>query len=264
VPFTLAHAAAALPLRRFKLVWSALVVGTFAPDIQLFLGLSGHRESHRLPQLLTFSLPMGLVVLWIFHRLLKRPLVELAPDPLRIRLLPYLRRFEFAGIRRFGAIVLSLCIGIMTHLLWDSFTHAHTWAYEHWAWLRIPETIVILGHGRVILHCSLLQYASSIIGCAALAVWIVLWYRSTSPVTTVKQPVFTPARRVIIAAAMLCLPWILGLWLAAQKGHEPADFLHAKTFADYLVLLPGTMLWLELIMYGIFTTRLLKLQRQEH
>ena len=41
MPFTLAHAAAALPLRRFKLVWSALVIGSFAPDFWLFMGLPG-------------------------------------------------------------------------------------------------------------------------------------------------------------------------------------------------------------------------------
>ena len=36
VPFTLAHGAAALPFRRLHLVFSGLLVGTFAPDFGIF------------------------------------------------------------------------------------------------------------------------------------------------------------------------------------------------------------------------------------
>jgi hypothetical protein len=43
MPFTFAHPAAVLPLRRFcpdRLVWSALVIGTVSPDLEYFVRLA--------------------------------------------------------------------------------------------------------------------------------------------------------------------------------------------------------------------------------
>src|SRR5581483_12465816 len=48
VPFTLAHPAAVLPLRRRGLVFSALVVGSMAPDFEYFFGLK-RPISHTMP-----------------------------------------------------------------------------------------------------------------------------------------------------------------------------------------------------------------------
>jgi hypothetical protein len=259
MPFTLAHAAAVLPLRRLKLVWSAVVIGTFAPDFGLFLAIpDGRRDSHHLPHLLTFALPMSLVALWIFHRLLKRPLMELAPEGLRLRLTPYLRRFEFGGWRRFTLVVCSICIGMATHVLWDSFTHPYTWAYYHWPWLRQPVVLQLFGMERVTQNYSWLQWTSSLLGCAILAAWFVLWYRSASPAGTLRKPVFAPQWRVVICLALVSLPWATALWLAAQRGHDAEDFLHVHTFADYMVLLPGSLFALELLVFGILTTRILE------
>jgi hypothetical protein len=264
MPFTLAHAAAALPLRRLKLVWSALVIGTFAPDLQYFLGLEDvHRESHTLPNLVTVATPLALLVLWAFHRWLKRPIIELAPEALRLRLLPYAGPFEFGGMRRFGAIVASIWIGIATHLLWDSFTHPYTWAYWHWAWLRESDMFPVFGEWRLMPHFRMLQYVTSIGGCLVLAAYIVIWYRSASPAKPVHSSIFTPLVRVAILALMLVLPWIAALLLAQQRGHDAEEFLHAKTFADYLILLPGVILSLELLTYGLLTTRLLKIRPLE-
>jgi hypothetical protein len=53
VPFTLAHGAAALPFRRFHLVFSALLVGTFAPDFEYLVSswlLSSGVSSEQQPQ----------------------------------------------------------------------------------------------------------------------------------------------------------------------------------------------------------------------
>jgi len=264
MPFTLAHAAAALPLRRSKLVWSALVIGTFAPDLQYFLGLAGgHRESHSFPHLIAVATPLALLVLWIFHRWLKRPLIELAPEGLRLRLLPYAGRFEFGGIRRFAAVLGSMWVGIATHLLWDSFTHPYTWIYWHCPWLRETGMFPVFDRWRPMPHVHMLQYASSILGCLALGIAIVMWYRSASPAKAVRSSIFTPAVRFAILALMLALPWIAALVMADRRGHDAEDFLHVKTFADYLILLPGLLLSIELLTYGLLTTRLLRLRQVE-
>ena len=68
MPFTLSHAAAALPFRKFKPVWPALVVGTFAPDLQYFIWISDEdRSGHHFPQAVLYTLPLALLVLWVFE-----------------------------------------------------------------------------------------------------------------------------------------------------------------------------------------------------
>ena len=65
MPFTIAHAAAALPLRKTRLVLSALVIGTMVPDLQYFLRMApDDRYGHSLRGALLLSLPLGLLTLW--------------------------------------------------------------------------------------------------------------------------------------------------------------------------------------------------------
>ena len=126
MPFTLAHAAAALPLRRTGLVWSALVIGTFAPDLEYFIILSPeNRYGHTLTGAILLSLPLALTTLWLFHRFVKAPLIELLPERLRGRLDNNRSEFHFLGPARFLWIVVSILLGIATHVLWD-FSHTQT------------------------------------------------------------------------------------------------------------------------------------------
>jgi len=63
LPFTLAHPAAVLPLRRTGLVFSALVVGSMAPDFPYFLSVSDAiRWGHSTRGVFLFCLPFGLLV----------------------------------------------------------------------------------------------------------------------------------------------------------------------------------------------------------
>jgi Domain of unknown function (DUF4184) len=62
VPFTLAHGAAALPFRRLHLVFSGLLVGTFAPDFEYFLRLSPDDGfGHTLLGTFVLTLPLALL-----------------------------------------------------------------------------------------------------------------------------------------------------------------------------------------------------------
>src|SRR5208283_2115341 len=127
MPFTLSHAAAALPFRRFKPIWPALVVGTFAPDLQYFIWVADEdRSGHHYPGVLLISLPLALLVLWILEWIVKAPLLELFPSGLQLRLQDKLEPLSFRGWRRFGSILLWICVGILTHLVWDQFTHENS------------------------------------------------------------------------------------------------------------------------------------------
>ena len=146
MPFTFVHTAAALPLRGKRLVPSALIVGTMAPDFEYFLRFSpGGGFGHTFAGAFLLSLPLALLVLWIFHAIVKAPLIRLFPEGIRMRLGAQMGRFSFGGMKRFLLIVISLLIGIATHIVWDSFTHQYTWLSDHWPLLRQTVHLPVLG-----------------------------------------------------------------------------------------------------------------------
>jgi membrane-bound metal-dependent hydrolase YbcI (DUF457 family) len=200
MPFTPAHAAAALPFLRLRLVPSALVVGTMAPDFEYFLRFApGGGFGHTLPGAFLLSLPLALMVLWIFHALLKRPVVRLFPDGLRLRIAAQSAPFRFGGARRFVLIVVSALIGIATHLLWDCFTHRDMWASRHFPWLREEERLPILG---MTAHYAMLQLGSTVLGILILCLWGWRWYRRSIPMRQAQEKSLPAARRHLVVAGI--------------------------------------------------------------
>lgn len=84
MPFTVAHAAAVLPLGRwgrYRLPMSALMIGAMTPDLPYFLPLEVSRiTTHDLPGIFRFCWPAGLAVWPIYVLLLERPTLALLPD----------------------------------------------------------------------------------------------------------------------------------------------------------------------------------------
>ena len=117
MPYPFAHPAAVLPLLRFG-VPSALVIGSLAPDLWYLVPLVQRADSHALAGLLWFCLPAGVALYLLFHLLLKEPLIAL--------LSARLSTFACRGLpaRSWGAVVLSLVVGIVTHFVWDEVTHS--------------------------------------------------------------------------------------------------------------------------------------------
>ena len=62
---------------------------------------------------------------------------------------------------RLAKIVLSILIGIATHILWDSFTHSGYWISDHLHFLRTVVSMPLFGPRPVF---GILQYLSSAIG----------------------------------------------------------------------------------------------------
>jgi Domain of unknown function (DUF4184) len=186
MPFTLAHPAAvvplAKPLNRFA-VMSALVIGSCMPDLPHFVPMGITRtQSHSLPALFWFSLPVGLVVFWVYHCFLKQPLLALAPSGLRRRLPPSLISRPRAPL---SDVLLSLLIGAATHFLWDSFTHYDGFAVAQIRWLD-TTLAQVAGHKLHIYH--VLQYGSSALGVGLLLFWTARWYLRAPEYTLGYQP----------------------------------------------------------------------------
>src|SRR5271165_803853 len=199
VPFTLAHAAAGLPLRRFNLVWSAFVIGTFAPDFEYFLRLSPRsRYGHEFPGVFTFTVPAALLVLCLFHGFMKRPLSGLLPDSLRRRLNPQIMGFQIESFRKSVIILFSTCLGIATHLLWDFLTHTR-WLYLLWPAVKPSIKIPAVG---TLTDFELVDFVCSIVGLLALGIWFARWYRRSSPTPESRTPSLTFACKVAILSGM--------------------------------------------------------------
>lgn len=200
VPFTLSHAAAAWPFRRTPLELSALVTGCFAPDFPFFIFLKPYGFSgHTLPGIFLLDLPASLVALWLFHAYLKQPLMLFLPRGVRRRMHASEGKFTFWPPARLANIVISILVGVCTHIAWDAFTHNLFWPYRHLSMLRKIVQVPVIDD---IAMYDLLQYLSSILGIVAVAIWILHWYRTTEPGEQWKAMPFRAAERLRIIVAL--------------------------------------------------------------
>jgi hypothetical protein len=172
MPFTAAHPAAILPLRR-RLIFSALVVGAMAPDFHYFITLRpGGVASHSLAGAFDLDRPLSLLALCVFHWVLKLPLISLLPEWHQQRLIRFAVPFRLGPSKRFLCITVSLLAGIFSHLIWDSFTHGRGWTVQHVALLR-SMPLQQVGIYRPMYNW--LQHASTIIGLLILMISYSRW-----------------------------------------------------------------------------------------
>ena len=249
MPFTLSHAAAALPFRRARLVPSALLIGTFAPDLEYFIRLgSGGGWGHTLAGVFGLDLPLGLATLWLFHRLVKVPLAYLLPDTVRARLTVKLAPFRFWPPLRFLHVVLSMLIGIGTHLIWDGLTHDQYWIVQHVAWLHRPFRVPGLGWWHA---SSILQLVSSVAGLLILAIWCLRWYQRTPPDSRIPANPFTAHHRHVVVAIGLTTATAIAVLRAWFGIGMPTERETADDFFSQIVVTFGALVWWQLAMWGL-------------
>jgi hypothetical protein len=167
MPWTFAHPAAVLPLRTFKRrSFGALVIGSLAPDIGYYFGgFDLAAVAHTPLGILTLCLPTGLVLIALV-RLLHRPVANLLPGPHRLALLSLPQMPRLTSPRVAWQISISVLIGAITHVAWDSFTHGTGYFVSIWPWLRAP--ILVLGTRTLPLY-EVLQHASTALGVGSLS-----------------------------------------------------------------------------------------------
>jgi hypothetical protein len=206
LPFTLAHPAAVLPLRRTRLVFSALVIGSLVPDLPYFIFLRENKGlGHSMAGVFDFCLPAGLALLWLFHGLLKRPLVMLAPEFVRRRIGEEDLQFRFGPGQRFALIIGSLLLGVATHLLWDAFTHVNGYFVEHWPTLSVT---VMTYRSMPLWHA--LQYVCSVVGVGIVVVVAGLWWMRKHPVHEPVAPEMSPRLRWFVNGVAIVLALMVG------------------------------------------------------
>jgi hypothetical protein len=250
MPFTLAHAAAGIPLRRLPLVWSAFFIGCFAPDFEYFLWLSPQNSlGHHFPGILTFTLPVALVTLWAFHQFVREPLTRLLPVRLQQKLMASVESFRWGGAKRIAAILGSVALGITSHVFWDAFTHVDTWATDLWPVLVTPVNLPLFGMRPLV---TLLQLASSVLGMAALVLWARGWYQRTEPAPELPQRHLSRKDKLVLACAMLVLASAGAVVRAIQVIGMPDTQHDVHYFVVVLAVTSIALMWWQLLALGVF------------
>ena len=167
MPWTFAHPAAAIFVRRFggaSLPLSGLVVGSLSPDFGYYVGAFGlATHAHTLRGTLDVCLPSAFVLLLIVLRL-RRVLVAPLPQPHR-RAIEGLPSPSFWTASDAARMIAALWIGAMTHVAWDSFTHASGLMVSIIAPLR---EVLFEVPGRRFATYNILQHAGTLFGLSLI------------------------------------------------------------------------------------------------
>ena len=219
MPFTPAHAVVALPFLRTGLVPAAIAIGAMMPDLPLFFPVGPrYWVTHSWPGAIYADLPVALLLLLVWRMLLRPAVPQLSPRWLRERWPrdwsgPLLAGWwdlwggrdarAPARVRAALLLVLSLSLGIASHIFWDEFTHAGRWGTE-----VIPQLATRVGPFALTAWA---QYICSTAALAILAIWGLRRLRRSTP-----QPVesviptwlvrlawwLVPAALVVVAIAV--------------------------------------------------------------
>ena len=167
MPFTFAHPAIVLPLKNVFGKWlslTGLVIGSITPDFEYFLRMKIQSNySHTSLGMLWFCLPLGMLLCFIFHGVVKKPLIANLPIVLQ-RKLSELQQINWVSYFKINwfVVVVSLLIGAYSHILWDSFTHQNGFFVEV---LHLDASI-----GTIRIY-KMLQHGSTLLGGL-----YIIWY----------------------------------------------------------------------------------------
>lgn len=240
MPFTPSHAVVALPFVRTRLVPAGIAVGAMTPDLPLFVRgmVPDYAMTHDLRWLpLTTLVAFVLLVIW---RCVLRPAVrELAPRPVAERLpgewdagaSASLREIVRGGIPAIVWLVLSLALGVATHIAWDLLTHEGRAGVQLFPvldeqWGPLPGV-------------KWLQHGSSVLGLAVLALVGAVWLARRTPVAVAR--VLPDAIRILWWLSLpLALVVSSAIALVTAGGFD-ADF--TPTHLIYGVLTKVATVW---------------------
>lgn len=173
MPFTFSHPAIVLPLalKRFRLSATGLVIGSMVPDFEYFLRMTDRsRYSHTLLGLFWFDLPLGVLICFVYHVIVRNSLFDNLPIFLKERVIIF-KSFQWPKYfsKRWVIVCVCILIGAASHVLWDAFTHETMFFVR-----KDPELSNIMRVGRINLAgYKFLQLSSSLIGLLIVIIVIV-------------------------------------------------------------------------------------------
>ncbi|WP_382304232.1 DUF4184 family protein [Herbiconiux sp. UC225_62] len=211
MPFTVSHAIVAVPFARTALPAGAVAAGAMAPDLPLFLPVGFDYEStHELPWFPVTGLVLAFLAFALW-RVVVRPVArEVSPRGLAERLPAEWsgsagdgwRSLALSG-REAALLVAALAIGVVSHIIWDGFTHAGRWG---------SALLPVLDEDMAGIPLAVwLHYLSSLLGLVAVMAWLVAWLVRRRPIA---QPRDARPRSAIFFWAVVALGTAAGAAVA--------------------------------------------------
>lgn len=263
MPFTPSHAIVAIPFVRTPLLPAAIAIGAMAPDLPLFVRFLpiSYQVTHT--DLLASTL-LALLLLVIWYAVLRPAVREISPTWLARRLPPAWdatgrRAWESVRAPRPGAqrelwrrtgafavlVALSLLLGVISHIVWDAFTHEGRWGLEVFPSLEEPWG-PLLGY-------KWLQYGSGVLGLVVLAAFGAWWLAraGTGPVVRV-LPTWVRVSWWLSLPLVLLVAWIGGLVVLG-----PIEGTFTAAHLAYRVLPPACAVWgaVTVVLCGVVVAR---------
>jgi hypothetical protein len=214
-----AHQAPVIPLKMAKPRWfdgSALCIGSMMPDVMYCFSSFAHIDTHHWAPALTYGTATGLLLALVIRHVIAPVGPLMLPDggPLRLHSYAVLAR------RRLQPVItlVSVVVGIVTHIALDSFTHPGRWTVRKLGYDDVA--VRIFGHTEPL--ADVLQIVAHVVGSAVaiLLLWAIgrrrlleEWYGANA-VAAARAPTPTPVDRSVfwsIAALGLVLGYLWGI-----------------------------------------------------
>ena len=205
MPFTVAHPAIVLPLVFLPRKWismTALIFGSLMPDAESYLRMYSEKElTHSWRGFFLFGFPFGLILTFVFHNIIRNPLIDNLPLFLQQR---FSRFREFNWNKRFNnkwhIIIISMIVGGISHFFWDGFSHFDSLLLTTYP--RLRGHINLFNTELEIPY--LVQYISTFLGILLILVFVARMPR-------VKRPTVQPISLkfwiyVLLIATLILIP----------------------------------------------------------
>jgi hypothetical protein len=205
MPLTFAHPAAVLPFfKKSNYVhFTAMVLGSMAPDFEYFLrGQPGGEIGHTLLGFLYFNLPLVVLINIIYHSIIHKSFVLHLPRKLQVIEKKTHDPYKW---RRVIVFIYSALFGMVTHIVWDSFTHVNGYMLQKLSVLQHSFTI----GGYMVPLYKFLQHGSTMMGLMLILAF--LYVRAKSGIE-VAVSITSKQKRNYWTMILLVFVLISGLW----------------------------------------------------
>lgn len=180
MPFTFSHPAIVLPLSCLPKRWfscTGLIIGSMTPDFEYFIRMKIKSEvGHTLIGLIGFNLPLGIILAFVFHNIVRNTLFDQLPECLQSRFYPY-RQLDWTSYftQKWLVVLISISIGTLSHIFWDGFTHIN--GYFVTLIPILQQTTIVFG--KQFYVSNILQHVSTVLG--ALAIFFAIYKMPMHP-----------------------------------------------------------------------------------
>ncbi|KAB2328691.1 DUF4184 family protein [Cytobacillus depressus] len=208
MPLTLAHPAAVLPFsRNSKYVnFLAMVLGSMSPDFEYFLRGKPYGDiGHTFIGFVVFNLPIVVIAYLIYKTYIHRTLFSHLPSTLQDT---YSQKTSSTKLLKVFVFLYSALFGMLTHVVWDSFTHLEGFMVSNLSILT--NTVHIFDLNIPIF--KFLQHGGTIVGIIAIIGY--MYIRTTKNRynggrrTTPKQKLMYWGQIALLTTILFCL-WYL-------------------------------------------------------